>query len=160
MRARSWFAALAIGLAISCRTNQSIAQAGEVEELHQRILALDSIDQTFEAIPFAKEYAAAIEKKSGSDTAAAVALDILVDLHVKLNRFSEAEPFARRSLAIRKGLSAADQVEVARNLNNLAFVLENQSKYEEAQHLVRRSLAIREQALGPNHVRVADSVNN
>jgi len=161
MRARSWFAALAIGLAISCRPNQSIAQAGEVEELHQRILALDSIDQTFEAIPLAKEYAAAIEKKSGSDTAAyAVALDILVDLHVKLNRFSEAEPFARRSLAIREGLSAADQVEVARNLNNLAFVLENQSKYEEAQHLVRRSLAMREQALGPNHVRVADSVNN
>src|SRR5262245_25522383 len=79
MRARSRFAALAIGLAISCWPNRSIAQAGEVEELHERILALDSTDQTFEAIPLAKEYAAAIEKKSGSDTAAyAIALDILV----------------------------------------------------------------------------------
>jgi len=109
MRARSWFAALAIGLVISCWPNQSIAQASEVEELHQRILALDSIDQTFEAIPLAKEYPAAIEAHSGTDnTDHAVALDIPVDLHIKLGCFGEAEPFARRSLAIREALLTPD----------------------------------------------------
>jgi tetratricopeptide (TPR) repeat protein len=159
MSSRSRLAAVAIGLVIGWWSGQAVAQTEELDALHQRILAMDRVDQTFEAIP--KEYAAGIEARSGTDNADyATALDILVDLHVKLGRFAEAEPFARRALAIRETLLSSDHLEVARSLNSLALVLESQSKYEEAEHLVRRSLAIREKTLGPNNVQSAESANN
>jgi len=161
MSSRSRLAAVANGLVIGWWSDQAVAQTEELDALHQRILAMDGVDQTFEAIPLANEYAAGIEARSGTDNAGyAVALDILVDLHVKLGRFGEAEPFARRSLAIRETLLSPEHVEVARSLNSLALLLEGQSKYEEAEHLVRRSLAIRGKALGPNNVRTAESANN
>jgi flagellar motor switch/type III secretory pathway protein FliN len=89
MGSRSRLRAIAIGLAIGWSSGHAVAQTGQLDALHERILTLDGADQTIEAIPIAKEYAAAIEARSGTDnTDYAAALDILVDLHVELGRFA------------------------------------------------------------------------
>jgi tetratricopeptide (TPR) repeat protein len=77
-----------------------------------------------------------------------------------MGRYTEAEPYDKRSLAIREKAFGPDHLAVAESLNNLAALYERQRNYADAEPLYKRSLTIREKALGPDHLEVAQSLNN
>ena len=74
--------------------------------------------------------------------------------------YAEAEPFYRRSLAIREKVLGPEHPDVAQSLNNLALLYHDQGHYVLAAPLYRRSLTIWEKALGPEHPNVAQSLEN
>jgi kinesin light chain len=49
---------------------------------------------------------------------------------------------------------------VAKQLNNLALLCQNQGKYDEVEKYYKRALEIYESKLGPNDVNVAKTKNN
>ena len=66
-------------------------------------------------------------------------------------RYSEAIPFAQRTLAIVEKAFDPDYSDVATALNNLADLYRAEGRYAEAEPLYQRSLAIKEKAYGPDH---------
>jgi tetratricopeptide (TPR) repeat protein len=74
-------------------------------------------------------------------------------------RYSDAEPFYERSMAIREKVLGAEHPDLATSLNNLAVLHDYQGQYAKAEPLYQRALAIREKALGPEHPDVANSFN-
>nr|WP_281719832.1 tetratricopeptide repeat protein [Nitrosomonas nitrosa] len=72
----------------------------------------------------------------------------------------EAEPLARRVLAIDEKNYGPDHPEVARDLNNLALLLHAMNRLAEAEPLYRRALIIHERSYGSNHPNVAIHLNN
>jgi tetratricopeptide (TPR) repeat protein len=75
-------------------------------------------------------------------------------------RYTDAEPFNKRALAIYEKALGPDHPLVATSLNNLAGLYNNQGRYAEAEPLYKRALAIQEKALGPEHSSVATTMNN
>jgi tetratricopeptide (TPR) repeat protein len=71
-----------------------------------------------------------------------------------------AEPLMYRALAIDEATYGADDLNVARDLNNLAGLLQATNRLSEAELLLRRALAIDEQACGLEHPNVARDLNN
>lgn len=53
-----------------------------------------------------------------------------------------------------------DHPDVAKQLNNLALLCQNQGKYEEVEYYYRRALEIYESRLGPDDPNVAKTKNN
>lgn len=53
-----------------------------------------------------------------------------------------------------------DHPDVAKQLNNLALLCQNQSKYDEVEYYYRRALEIYESRLGPDDPNVAKTKNN
>ena len=76
------------------------------------------------------------------------------------DRYTDAEPLYKRSLAIYEKALGPDHPDVALSLNNLAELYRTQGRDADAEPLIKRSLAIREKTLGPNHPDVALSLNN
>jgi tetratricopeptide (TPR) repeat protein len=66
----------------------------------------------------------------------------------------------RRALAIDERSFGNDHPNVARDLNNLAQLLQDTNRLAEAEPLIRRSLDIRERSFGNDHPDVATSLNN
>jgi tetratricopeptide (TPR) repeat protein len=66
----------------------------------------------------------------------------------------------RRALAIDEQSYGPDHPNVARDLNNLAQLLQATNRLSEAEPLMRRALAIDEQSYGPDHPNVAIDLNN
>ena len=81
--------------------------------------------------------------------------DNLVTLLGDGDRYAEAEPFARRSLALREAALGASHPLVANSLNNLAVILDSTGRAQEAEPLLKRALDIRLHALGETHPDVA-----
>ncbi|MGA7326259.1 MAG: tetratricopeptide repeat protein [Rhodomicrobium sp.] len=73
---------------------------------------------------------------------------------------SEAETATRRALEIEEQALGSDDVNVARDLNKLALLLEETNRLQDAEPLLRRSIAIFEKNLGPNDPKVAVDLNN
>jgi tetratricopeptide (TPR) repeat protein len=73
---------------------------------------------------------------------------------------ARAEPLFRRALAIDEARYGPDHPDVARDLNNLAGLLEATNRTGEAEPLYRRALAITEASYGPDHPTVATGLNN
>ena len=69
----------------------------------------------------------------------------------KIARFGEAEPLMRRALAIDDASFGPDHPDVARDLNNLAQLLQATNRLGEAEPLMRRALAIDDASFGPDH---------
>ena len=61
----------------------------------------------------------------------------------------------RRALAVDENKYGLDHPDVARDLNNLATLLQATNRLDEAEPLVRRALAIYEQSYGSDHPNVA-----
>lgn len=53
-----------------------------------------------------------------------------------------------------------DHPDVAKQLNNLALLCQNQGKYEEVERYYQRALEIYEKTLGPDDPNVAKTKNN
>jgi len=77
-----------------------------------------------------------------------------------MNRPGEAEPLFHRALAIDGRRLGPDHPNVARDLNNLALLLQDTKRPAEAEPLFRRALMIDERSLGPDHPNVATRLNN
>ena len=75
-------------------------------------------------------------------------------------KYSDAEGFFKRALAINESSLGESHPEVAVNLNNLAQMYRSQSKYSDAQRLLKRALNIREKALGESHPRVGVTLDD
>ena len=84
----------------------------------------------------------------------------LAQLYWDQDRYDEAEPLFKRSLAIDEKALGPDHPGVATTLNNLALLYSDQARYDEAEPLYKRSLAIDEKALGPDHPDVATTLSN
>lgn len=54
----------------------------------------------------------------------------------------------------------ADHPDVAKQLNNLALLCQNQGKFEEVEQYYQRALGIYQTQLGPNNPNVAKTKNN
>jgi tetratricopeptide (TPR) repeat protein len=66
----------------------------------------------------------------------------------------------RRALAIDEASYGQDHPNVARDLNNLAHLLQATHRFAEAEPLMRRALAIDEASYGQDHSNVAIRLNN
>src|SRR5207244_708333 len=80
--------------------------------------------------------------------------------HTAQGRYTEAESFYKRGLAIRQKALGPDHFVIGESLNNLAQLYERQGRRVEAELLLKRSLAIFEKELGPDHPNVGVSLNN
>jgi tetratricopeptide (TPR) repeat protein len=72
----------------------------------------------------------------------------------------QAQPLAKRALAIRQRVLGPGHPDTAESLNNLAMVRWGQGEAADARRLFERALAIQERALGFDHPHTADSLNN
>ena len=77
-----------------------------------------------------------------------------------MGRYDKAEPLLRRLLAMDEASYGPDHPEVARDLNNLAVLLQATNRLSEAEPLMRRALEIDEASYGPDHPNVARDLNN
>ena len=80
------------------------------------------------------------------------AVSNLAVLLVKEHKYTEAEEFSRRALAISEKELGPEHRYTANDLNTLAGLFLYQGRYAEAVPLLRRALAIYEKILGANHV--------
>lgn len=81
-------------------------------------------------------------------------------LYGKRGKFKEALPLCKRALAIREKVLGPNHPDVAKQLNNLALLCQNQGKYAEVEAYYERALQIYQQRLGPDDPNVAKTLNN
>lgn len=102
-------------------------------------------------------------------------------LYGKRGKYKDAEPLCKRALEIREKVLGKDHPDVAKQLNNLALLCQNQvnnicqqttiarsesylvhqqGKYEEVERYYQRALEIYESKLGPDDPNVAKTKNN
>ncbi|UYV77507.1 KLC4 [Cordylochernes scorpioides] len=119
--------------------------------------------------------ALAIREKTLGENHPAVAatLNNLAVLYGKRGKYKEAEPLCKRALEIREKqqqsntrrecvyqVLSKNHPDVAKQLNNLALLCQNQGKYEEVECYYQRALEIYERTLGPDDPNVAKTKNN
>ncbi|CAB1348723.1 unnamed protein product [Coregonus sp. 'balchen'] len=81
--------------------------------------------------------------------------------HPARGKYKEAEPLCKRALEIReKVVLGTDHPDVAKQLNNLALLCQNQGKYHEVEQYYERALHIYQSRLGPDDANVAKTKNN
>ncbi|CAG6008167.1 unnamed protein product [Menidia menidia] len=139
------------------------------------ILALVYRDQNKykEAANLLNDALAIREKTLGMDhPAVAATLNNLAVLYGKRGKYKEAEPLCKRALEIREKsllrlnvlsvvqVLGTDHPDVAKQLNNLALLCQNQGKYQEVEEYYERALHIYQSKLGPDDANVAKTKNN
>jgi nephrocystin-3 len=102
-----------------------------------------------------ERWANSAERDVDSDVAHHVA-EFLLDASVH----AYAEPLMRRALEIKEQHFGQHHPGVARELTNLARLLQATNRFGEAEPLTRRALEIDEQSLGKNHPNVAAKLND
>jgi tetratricopeptide (TPR) repeat protein len=75
-------------------------------------------------------------------------------------KYTEAEPYLKRYLAIREKSPGADRPDIARSLNRMGELYTSQGKHTDAESLYKRALAIFEKRLGAGHPEVANVLKN
>lgn len=83
---------------------------------------------------------------------------IVGKVYLTLDDQNKAEVAARDALAMKRKLLGAEHPDVAQSINNLAVVLQKQSRLNEAEAMARDGLAMRQKLLGAEHVDVAESL--
>lgn len=81
-----------------------------------------------------------------------------LDTHVVSASFTQGSCACLSSSAFQ--VLGADHADVAKQLNNLALLCQNQGKYEEVEMYYQRALEIYVQKLGPDDPNVAKTKNN
>jgi tetratricopeptide (TPR) repeat protein len=138
------------------------APAGELDEVRKRIVPLIQARRLAEALPLAVRYVELTRVRLGDDHAEhAMALGILASAYGSQGRFADAEPLARRSLAIAENAVDPNRHQIVGHaLTNLGLLQAEQGRYAEAEVLLARAVAARETALGPEHSEVAIALDN
>src|SRR5581483_3178861 len=75
-------------------------------------------------------------------------------------QYVQAETFFHQALAFDEEIYGPDHLEVAKDLNDLAYLLWNQGKYEETEPLFQRALTIRRQHVGHENPVTAETLQN
>ena len=78
----------------------------------------------------------------------------------KRNRFKEAETLCKRALEIREKCLGPVHPDVAKQLNNLALLCQNQGKYDEVESYYKRAIDIYTKTLGIDDPNVSKTKNN
>jgi len=84
----------------------------------------------------------------------------LSSVYRRLGSFDLAWDTALRALAAREAVFGAGGLPVARSLNGLGILLQEQARYRDAEPYLRRALAIFVATLGPDHPDTAAVMNN
>lgn len=87
-------------------------------------------------------------------------LSAAADTYYAMANYKEAEPLLRRLVSIAEMRYGSESPEFARNINNLASLLQTTNRLDEAEPLMRRVMAIVELAYGPEHPKVAIALSN
>ena len=87
-------------------------------------------------------------------------LNNLGELYRTEERFAEAEPLLKRSIAIREKTVGPDDPDIVLALSNLAALYSNQGRYDQAEPLFKRVLAVLEKAHGPSDPNATVLMNN
>lgn len=74
--------------------------------------------------------------------------------------YVQAEPLLLQAFKLYEQEAGSKDPDMARSLNDLAWLYYLQGKYEQAEPLLQRALTIREQVLGNDHVDTAVTLNN
>ncbi len=74
----------------------------------------------------------------------AYTIDLLASLYALSGRYAEAEPLAKRAVAIREAALGPDHPDLAHSLHILGGLHAMQARYAEAEARARRALALRE----------------
>uniref|UniRef100_A0A3B3QM67 Kinesin light chain n=1 Tax=Paramormyrops kingsleyae TaxID=1676925 RepID=A0A3B3QM67_9TELE len=157
--------------------------------LHNLVIQYASQGRYEVAVPLCKQALEDLEKTSGHDhpdvatmlnilalvyrcslTTVRVAHTVVPDCAAGLvvlvayqNKYKEAAHLLNDALSIREktlGKDHPDHPDVAKQLNNLALLCQNQGKYQEVEHYYCRALKIYECRLGPDDPNVAKTKNN
>jgi tetratricopeptide (TPR) repeat protein len=75
-------------------------------------------------------------------------------------QYVQAATFFHQALALDEEIYGPDHLEVAKDLNDLAYLLWNQGKYEETEPLFQRALTIRRQHVGHENPVTAETLQN
>ena len=78
----------------------------------------------------------------------------------KRNKFKEAEVLCKRALEIREKCLGPLHPDVAKQLNNLALLCQNQGKYDDVESYYKRAIEIYTKTLGIDDPNVAKTKNN
>ncbi|AEP13144.1 tetratricopeptide repeat protein [Chloracidobacterium thermophilum] len=78
----------------------------------------------------------------------------------RAGKYDQALVVAKKALEVAEKSVGPEHPNVAKSLNNLAYLYNAQGQYAQAEPLFRRALAIQEKALGPDHPDVATNLNN
>lgn len=138
---------------------------GELEALNQEARELVRAGKYELAVVKGKKALALASLKGAEDPDVASTLHKLAKLYlakpnVTRERYEEAEPLYKRSLAIWEKSLGPEHPNVATSLNNLALLYDTQGRHDQAEPLYRRSLAITEKRLGPSHPDLAAILDN
>ncbi|KAJ1351863.1 Kinesin light chain 2 [Parelaphostrongylus tenuis] len=139
--------------------------------LHNLVIQYASQGRYEVAVPLCKQALEDLEKTSGHDHPdVATMLNILALVYRRgdQNKYKEAANLLNEALAIREkclgenhsAVLGHDNPDVAKQLNNLALLCQNQGKYEEVEQYYKRALEIYESKLGPDDPNVAKTKNN
>ncbi|KAJ8369121.1 hypothetical protein SKAU_G00091490 [Synaphobranchus kaupii] len=157
--------------------------------LHNLVIQYASQGRYEVAVPLCKQALEDLEKSSGhSHPDVATMLNILALVYRDQNKYKEAanllndalairentlgldhprggstkraEPLCKRALEIREKVLGTDHPDVAKQLNNLALLCQNQGKYQEVEQYYERALHIYQSRLGPDDANVAKTKNN
>lgn len=80
--------------------------------------------------------------------------------HSSVYKLQECTPIFVSSLLLFTQVLGKDHPDVAKQLNNLALLCQNQGKYDEVEYYYCRALEIYESCLGPDDPNVAKTKNN
>uniref|UniRef100_A0A0D9RC21 Kinesin light chain n=1 Tax=Chlorocebus sabaeus TaxID=60711 RepID=A0A0D9RC21_CHLSB len=97
---------------------------------------------------------------SGDSPASASWVAGITGIFTKENEHSSLPPLINKNLGVRSQVLGKDHPDVAKQLNNLALLCQNQGKYEEVEYYYQRALEIYQTKLGPDDPNVAKTKNN
>ena len=124
-------------------------------------VALRNSGQLTEARSRLQEALGIVERKLGPmHPVVANTLYQLSSIHRRLGNFDLAWDTALRALAAREAVFGAGGLPVARSLNGLGILLQEQARYRDAEPYLRRALAIFLSTVGPDHPDTAAVMNN
>lgn len=101
-----------------------------------------------------------LERAVGSSPDVAAIYHNLGGLEHARRNFEEAEPYARRSVELRRERAGPDDPAVAEDEAAWASILLALGRSEEAEELLRHAIRVLEEALGDDHPEVAGAWNN
>src|SRR5262249_59730025 len=99
---------------------------------------------------------AVLENRLGKSSPQATSLyHNLGGLEHAQGRFAEGEPFARKSVELRRLVHGDNHPDVAADVAALAALFDGQGKYDEAEMLYDHALSVFERFYGPEHFEIA-----
>jgi CHAT domain-containing protein/tetratricopeptide (TPR) repeat protein len=138
----------------------AVAQQGDINAIYKRFSAFFDADNYPAALVEAEKLEAAVKARFGTNHADyGAALNNLAIVYHAQGKYTDAEGFYFRALAIREKALGAGHLVVAQTLYNLGLVHWDQGKHADAVGLYERALAIRERKLGASHLDVAQTLN-